>query len=180
MRELASCNLMALFAPRTMAGLLLPAVLLLLPCACSAKWVQDRFVISFWVDPQVPAEDVDARFAEIAAANFTAHLGFSSGPNPYPPNPTLVAAQLAAAAKHGLKSIPSVCENCASPESCGVPYHNGGTCRHLTGEALWGYQLADEPSATLFPALRKWTGLCSADFAQRHTQRDTQRDTQRA
>ena len=169
MRELASCNLMALFAPRTMAGLLLPAVLLLLPCACSAKWVQDRFVISFWVDPQVPAEDVDARFAEIAAANFTAHLGFSSGPNPYPPNPTLVAAQLAAAAKHGLKSIPSVCENCASPESCGVPYHNGGTCRHLTGEALWGYQLADEPSATLFPALRKWTGLCSADFAQRGT-----------
>jgi hypothetical protein len=141
-------------------ALLAPA---LLPCA-SALWAQDRFASSFWVDPQVPPQDMDARFAEIAGANFTAHLGFNSGPNPYPPNPTQVAAQLAAAAKHGLKSIPSICENCASPESCGIPYHNGGTCRHVgqTSDALWGFQLADEPSATLFPALRNWTQSIAA------------------
>ena len=136
--------------------------LALLARSCAAEWVQDRFAISFWVDPQVPEQDVDARFAEIAGANFTAHLGFNSGPNPYPPNPARVAAQLAAAAKHNLKSIPSICENCASPESCGVPYHSGGTCRDLKSEALWGYQLADEPSATLFPALRNWTQSIAA------------------
>ena len=39
---------------------------------------QDRYAISFWVDPQVPPQDMDVRFAEIAAANFTAHLGFNS------------------------------------------------------------------------------------------------------
>lgn len=144
------------------AGMLLPAVLALLPFTCSAEWVQDRFVISFWVDPQVPVQDVDSRFEEIAGANFTAHLGFNSGPNPYPPNPALVAAQLAAAAKHGLKSIPSICETCDSPEFCGIPNRNGGTCRHLSSDALWGYQLADEPSATFFPALRNWTQSIAA------------------
>ena len=39
---------------------------------------QDRFLISYWVGPQTPLSELDERFAEIAAANFTGHLGPSS------------------------------------------------------------------------------------------------------
>ncbi|MBM3241393.1 hypothetical protein FJZ31_34365 [Candidatus Poribacteria bacterium] len=38
------------------------------------RFVQERFAISFWVDP--PAEeDMDARYKEIAEANFSLVLG---------------------------------------------------------------------------------------------------------
>ena len=42
----------------------------------AGKWKQHRYVISMWVDPQVPPEQIDARFNEIADANFSVHLGF--------------------------------------------------------------------------------------------------------
>jgi hypothetical protein len=37
----------------------------------AARWNQDAFFISFWVGPQVAEDELDARFAEIAEANFT-------------------------------------------------------------------------------------------------------------
>jgi hypothetical protein len=42
----------------------------------AGKWKQHRYVISMWVDPQVPPEQIDAHFNEIADANFSVHLGF--------------------------------------------------------------------------------------------------------
>ena len=47
----------------------------------SKRFRQDRFFISYWVGPQVPIPELDERFAEIAAANFTGHLGFNGNGN---------------------------------------------------------------------------------------------------
>ena len=35
------------------------------------RWEQKEFVISNWVDPDVPNKDMDSRIAEFAHANFT-------------------------------------------------------------------------------------------------------------
>ena len=35
-------------------------------------WKQDRFAISFWVDPMVPPDRFDVEYKRIAEANFTA------------------------------------------------------------------------------------------------------------
>jgi hypothetical protein len=43
--------------------------------AAAAAWQQDRFAISFWVDPIVAPAEFDARYAEVAGANFTVVLG---------------------------------------------------------------------------------------------------------
>ena len=79
----------------------------------SAAWVQNRFVISFWVDPIVPPERFPAEYARIADANFTAVLGGFGAKNP-----ATVAQSIAAATAAGLASIPSIC---------------GGACANLTG-----------------------------------------------
>ncbi len=99
------------------------------------RFVQDRFGIGFWVDP--PADkDMDARYAEIAEANFTFVIGGFGATNP-----ENVARQLALCEKHHLKAIVSM---------AGLPPE-----QLLTGPACWGYLVVDEPGAGAFPGLRK-------------------------
>src|SRR4051812_40531963 len=99
------------------------------------RFAQDRFAVGFWVDP--PVDDaVDARYAEIAGANFTfviANFGARTEPD--------VRRVLAACAKHGLKAIVTRAD--LPPEK--LP----------DSPACWGYVVADEPGAGAFPELRK-------------------------
>jgi hypothetical protein len=99
------------------------------------RFVQDRFGIGFWVDPPLDKQ-ADARYAEIARANFTFIIGnFGAS------NPTNVARQLKLAARHGLKAIVSM---------AGLPPE-----KLPDNAACWGYVLADEPGPGAFPELRK-------------------------
>ncbi len=99
------------------------------------RFVQDRFGIGFWVAPQTD-QDLDARYAEIAEANFTFVIGLCGGKAPVP-----AEEQLRLLEKHGLKAL-------TAPGS--TP-----TAQLPTGPALWGYSVMDEPNATQFPELRK-------------------------
>ena len=64
------------------------------------NFVQDRFAISFWVDPVVPAAEFPLRYKEIADCNFNVVLG-GFGATTLP----MIDAQLAASAANGLKVI---------------------------------------------------------------------------
>lgn len=112
-------------------------VALLLPLAATAEWHQDRFAISFWVDPMVPTDRFDAEYARVAAANFTALLGGFGATAP-----GTVALQVVAARAAGLAVIPSAC---------------AGECVNVTG--VWGFQVKDEPAvpdfATLAPVVAR-------------------------
>eukprot|EP01046_Picozoa_sp_COSAG06_P087822 COSAG06_NODE_34286_length_477_cov_0.613757_1_plen_153_part_10 len=107
------------------------------------------------VDPQVPIEDFDSRYAEIAAANFSVVLG-----NFGATKLSSVSAQLAASEKHGLKALVSPCEDNTPPFNSTRP---GGTCVSIQSPALWGFQLWDEPSAAKFNIVADW----SASIARR-------------
>jgi hypothetical protein len=98
------------------------------------RFAQDRFAIGFWVDPPAGA-DMEARYAEIAEANFTLVLGgFGAG------TPETVKRQLALCEKFNLKAL--VVSAGLQPNQ--LP----------DGPACWGYSLRDEPNAADFPALR--------------------------
>lgn len=101
----------------------------------SSKFIQDRFAIGLWVDPP-ESPDLDARYAEIAQANFTFINGIFGASSS-----NAIARQLELCRKHGLKAIVSL----------------GGLPPALlpTNDACWGYHLADEPGAGAFPELRK-------------------------
>ncbi len=97
------------------------------------RFHQDEFCIGFWVDP--PAEeDWDARYREIAEANFTVVLGFFGGR-------TIEAAtrQLEMCERYGLKAI--------------LWHVTDDPAQLPDGPACWGYGLRDEPNAADFPAL---------------------------
>ncbi len=100
-----------------------------------ARFVQDRFGIGFWVAPQTD-QDLDARYAEIAEANFTFVIGLCGGKAPVP-----AEEQLRLLEKHGLKAL-------TAPGT--TP-----TAQLPNGPALWGYSVTDEPNAKQFPELRK-------------------------
>ena len=100
-----------------------------------ARFVQDRFAIGFWVAPDT-SENLDARYAEIAEANFTFVIGLCGGKAPVP-----VEEQLRLIEKHGLKAL--IARGTLPPDQ--LP----------DGPALWGYSVMDEPSAGKFPELRK-------------------------
>jgi hypothetical protein len=103
--------------------------------ADEARFVQDRFAIGFWVDP--PADEkMDARYAEIAEANFTFVIG-NFGAN----TPETVKRQLAVCEAHGLKAVVGM---------TGLPPD-----KLPNGPACWGYSIVDEPGAGAFPGLRK-------------------------
>jgi hypothetical protein len=99
-----------------------------------ARFVQDRFAIGFWVDP--PADEkMDARYAEIAEANFTMVIGgFGAA------TPATVVRQLECCAKHDLKAVVSR----AGLSADKLP----------TGPACWGYSIVDEPGAGAFAGIR--------------------------
>lgn len=123
---------------RSFTAISLLLVVLFIPgvvSAASDRFVQDRFAIGFWVDPPV-GPDLDARYAEIAQANFTfvlAVFGTSTREG--------VARQIEACRKHGLKAI---------VVTAGLPPE-----QLPEDPACWGYHLADEPGAGAFPGLRE-------------------------
>lgn len=95
------------------------------------RFVQDRFVISFWVDP--PNEEItDARYKEIADANFTVVEGAFG-----PATEADMIKQLDLCQKYGLVAI--VKSNLTPFEK--LPDH----------PACWGYHLVDEPGAGGIP-----------------------------
>ena len=107
--------------------------------AGKARWSQDRFAIGFWEEPPVD-EQMDARYAEIAEANFTVVLGGHRATTA-----KKVARQLDLCTKYDLKAIVwriagmgTVAKN---PEI--LPDH----------PACWGYHLKDEPGAKSFPGI---------------------------
>lgn len=130
----------------------------------AAGWVQDRFAISFFIDPLVPPAEFDRRYAEVAGANFTLLInGGGAG------TPVTVAAQIAACAKHDLRLIASTCGaswNCgdratnatwASSNKVHTIFNaSTDTCTATTAtgplsDTLWGWDLRDEPSTQCFP-----------------------------
>ena len=130
----------------------------------AVSWVQDRFAISFFIDPLVPPAQFDRRYAEVAGANFTLLInGGGAG------TPAAVAAQIAACAKHDLRLIASTCGgswNCgdtatnatwASSSKVHTIFNaSTDTCTATTAtgplsNTLWGWDLRDEPSTQCFP-----------------------------
>lgn len=98
------------------------------------SFVQDRFAIGLWVDPPLDA-NADARYRELAEANFTLVIGGFGGTGI-----EKVSQQMALCEKYDLRLIaPS---HAIAPED--LP----------DGPAIWGYALRDEPSAADFPELR--------------------------
>eukprot|EP01045_Picozoa_sp_COSAG04_P048956 COSAG04_NODE_19060_length_426_cov_0.724771_1_plen_122_part_10 len=77
----------------------------------SDAWVQDRFAISFFIDPLVPPAEFGKRYAEVAGANFSLLINGGGASSP-----ASVAAQLAACHKHDLKLITTTC---GGPWDCG-------------------------------------------------------------
>jgi len=123
---------------RMMVVVLVVAVLAFASASAYAKendrFVQDRFAIGFWVDP--PADQItDARYKEIAEANFTFVLG------PFGPKTDKdVAKQLDLCKKHGLVAI--VKGDTAKPEKL------------ADHPACWGYHMVDEPGAGAIPDIK--------------------------
>ena len=100
------------------------------PGADTARFVQDRFAIGMWVPPAA-SENLDARYREIAAANFSLVIGMSG---------TNLQQHLKRCQRFGLKTIPPA----------GQPI-----ARLPDGPACWGYLLADEPSPGAFADLAR-------------------------
>ncbi len=112
-------------------ALLTVAVLLAEPWYSSAApFKQDRFAIGMWVPPQSMG-DLEARYREIAGANFNLVIGNS---------PTNVAGQLRLCDRLGLKSLVEV---------------PGPVETWPTNASCWGYLLRDEPGVAAFPELAK-------------------------
>ncbi len=100
----------------------------------NARFVQDRFVISFWVHP--PVDDrIEERYREIADAGFNVVLGG-------PPAARETTPQLDLCKKLGLKAI--------------VPVPQG-KMKNLAPDhpALWGYLWKDEPATAEFEDLAR-------------------------
>ena len=113
------------------------------------KFVQDRFLISFWVDP--PADDqMEERYREIAEANFTAVLG-GFGAN----TPEQVERQLDLCQKHGLKALVSLPGyRAGAVQGAGAIDAVKEADQFPDHPACWGYMTKDEPHSSLFPNLK--------------------------
>lgn len=111
-------------------SLLITVALLGITSADTAEFVQDRFAIGLWVDPPLD-ERADARYQELADANFTMVIG-GFGRNE-------ISKLVALCERHDLRLIAPArgVEPGALPDS----------------PVVWGYGIRDEPSADDFPAL---------------------------
>ncbi len=99
------------------------------------RFEQDRFVISFWVDP--PLDDkADERYKEIADAGFNLVMGGFGATTV-----ESITQQLELCEKYGMKAL--------------VTYHGIDLDALPDSPALWGFKIRDEPSATEFPELAK-------------------------
>lgn len=116
-------------------------VVITLLCACAAqslendgRFVQNRFAIGFWVDP--PSDQItDARYKEIADANFTTVIG-----NFGPKNSADIAKQLNLCKKYNLMAI--VQGNADDPKTL------------VDDPNCWGYFIVDEPRADDLPKVK--------------------------
>ncbi len=126
------CLPLTLLAP--IAALILEVGLMSAPAGAQTRFTQDRIAIGFWVDPPAD-ESMDARYAEIAEANFTLVLGGFGARTP-----ETVRRQLELCEKLDLRAVVS---------TAGLPPD-----QLPEGPACWGYMLRDEPNARDFPALR--------------------------
>ena len=124
-------------------------VALLRATPSSAKWSQDRFVISFWVDPIVPPTNFTAEYRVIKEAGFTTLVGGFGATDP-----ASVTQQVAACEENGLACIPAACETETGPGP-------SGSCVGVAA-AAWGYQMKDEPQSSEFPALAAWSASVAA------------------
>lgn len=115
-----------------LGGSLMPA--LAQQRATQQRFVQDRFAIGLWVDPPIDAR-AGARYAELAAANFTLVIGGFGGNTA-----EKVKRQLALCEKYGLRAVVA---------RCGLPPD-----KLPESPALWGYMMRDEPPASAFAGLR--------------------------
>ncbi len=113
------------------------------------RFKQDRFCISFWIDPPADAQ-MEEHYAQLAAANFTVALGGFGAKTP-----ATDLRQLDFCQKYGLKAL------------AWLPGYESGAVRGAADidaikqadkfpnhPACWGYMLHDEPGAILFPNLR--------------------------
>ena len=97
-------------------------------------WVQDRLVVSFWVDPPCDDEQLCARYyADVAAAGFNTVMGGFGAKTV-----EAVARQLRICTALGLALIADM----AGQAPASLP---DGDTRHL-----WGYQVWDEPHPANF------------------------------
>ena len=133
---------MSITAAFLVARVLLAAFAVVGPRA--AGFSQDRFVISFWVDPVVPEAAFALEYTRIASANFTALMGgFGAS------DPASVRLQVAACNAAGLACLPCSCETAARPGPA-------GSCVGASDGPVFGYQMVDEPQRSDFPALAAW------------------------
>ncbi len=113
------------------------------------RFKQDRFCISFWVDPPADAH-MDEHYAQLAAANFTVALGGFGAKTPETDQRQLDLCQ-----KYGLKALVYLP---GYEEGAVHGYADIGEIRKAdkfpNHPACWGYTLHDEPGAGLFPNLR--------------------------
>lgn len=107
----------------------------LVPEARAQRFIQDRFVIGFWVDP--PADDnMQQHYLDIAKANFTLVLGGFGARTP-----AQIERQLELCERYGLKALVA-----------GWPFELGALPE---SPACWGYMVRDEPNVKDFPTLRE-------------------------
>lgn len=99
------------------------------------RFTQSEFAIGMWVEPPLD-ERADARYQELADANFTLVIGGF-----YANTPDKIREQIRLCEKYGLRLLcfaPGIAPNDLPDSPC-----------------IWGYGLRDEPSAKDFPELRK-------------------------
>lgn len=99
------------------------------------RFVQEKFLISFWFDPPADA-NMDKHYRQIAEANFTVTMGRFGA---HEPNGT--RRQIALSEKYGMGAL---------------IYTGGFEANELpNSKTVWGYMIQDEPSAADFPKLQK-------------------------
>ncbi len=100
----------------------------------STRWQQDRFCISYWVDPPIDGKE-DQYYKDIKDAGFTVALGAFGARTP-----ETVKCQLELCKKYDLKAL------VWSRDAMEGIYPESPAC--------WGYMIQDEPNVTQYPALR--------------------------
>ena len=119
------------------------------PPAEPVRFKQDRFCISFWVDPPAGAH-MEEHYAQLAAANFTVAFGGFGAKTP-----ATDRQQLDLCRKYGLKALvflPGYVAGAAHGVADIDEIKQAD--RFPNYPACWGYLLRDEPSAGIFPDLR--------------------------
>lgn len=124
-------------------------ILFVVCAATAAAGAEPAFVISFWCGPP-QSEQADARYAEVAEANFNVVMP-PCGPSTVKGNLEL----LDACAKHAMKAI--IADNRILSKNSDDPEFeknlDGVISDYAKHPALYGYYIVDEPNSAAFPKL---------------------------